>query len=124
LLDPRTVGEEHYSVSEEVRKTITRYKELQEIIALLGVDELSTDDRLVVGRARRLERFLTQPFTVTEQFTGVTGKSVPLEDTIKGCRAILAGEGDEWAESSFYMVGSFDDVRAKELTARKAEAHE
>lgn len=120
LLDPRVVGQEHYSVAEEVRRTLARYKELQEIIALLGVEELSVDDRLVVARARRLERFLTQPFMVTEQFTGVAGKSVASEDTIKGCRAILAGEGDAWAESSFYMVGTFEDARSKELAERKA----
>jgi F-type H+-transporting ATPase subunit beta len=122
LLDPRVIGEDHYSVAEEVRSTIARYKELQEIIALLGVEELSAHDRLVVGRARRLERFLTQPFVVTEQFTGVAGKSVAIEETVKGCRAILAGEGDECAESSFYMVGTFDDARAKELSVARAEA--
>jgi F-type H+/Na+-transporting ATPase subunit beta len=122
LLDPRIIGEEHYSVAEEVRRTITRYKELQEIIALLGVEELSADDRLVVARARRLERFLTQPFMVTEQFTGVAGKSVAIKDTIRGCRAILTGEGDDWAESSFYMVGTLDDARSKEQGGDVAEA--
>ena len=121
LLDPRVVGEEHYAVAEEVRRTIVRYKELQEIISLLGVEELSTEDRRIVARARRLERFLTQPFLVTEQFTGIAGKSVTIEETIKGCRAILAGEGDGWAESSFYMVGTFEDAREKEIVARKAQ---
>ena len=121
LLDPRVVGEEHYAVAEEVRRTIVRYKELQEIISLLGVDELSVEDRRIVARARRLERFLTQPFLVTEQFTGIAGKSVTIEETIKGCRAILAGEGDELAESSFYMVGTFEDAREKEAVARKAQ---
>ena len=121
LLDPRIVGEEHYAVAEEVRRTIVRYKELQEIISLLGVDELSVEDRRIVARARRLERFLTQPFLVTEQFTGIAGKSVTIEETIKGCRAILAGEGDELAESSFYMVGTFEDAREKEAVARKAQ---
>ena len=81
---------------------------------MLGVEELSADDRRIVARARRLERFLTQPFLVTEQFTGIAGKSVTIEDTIKGCRAILAGDGDGWAESSFYMVGTFEDAREKE----------
>jgi F-type H+/Na+-transporting ATPase subunit beta len=119
LLDPRVVGAEHYSTAEEVRRTIARYKELQEIIALLGVEELSAEDRRTVARARRLERFLTQPFMVTEQFTGLAGKSVSIEDTIKGCSAILSGEGDEWAEGSFYMVGTFEDARAKELATRK-----
>jgi len=115
LLDPRIVGAEHYAVAEGVRQTIARYKELQEIISLLGVEELSAEDRKTVARARRLERFLTQPFTVTEQFTGIAGKSVPVEDTIKGCRAIMSGEGDKWAESSFYMVGTFEDAQHKEL---------
>ncbi len=121
LLDPLVVGEEHYMVAEEVRRTIARYKELQEIIALLGVEELSAEDRRIVGRARRLERFLTQPFLVTEQFTGIAGKSVTIGDTITGCRSILAGEGDGWAESSFYMVGTFEDARQKEMVARKAK---
>jgi F-type H+-transporting ATPase subunit beta len=115
LLDQRIVGAEHYAVAEGVRQTIARYKELQEIISLLGVEELSAEDRKTVARARRLERFLTQPFMVTEQFTGISGKSVPVEDTIKGCRAILSGEGDQWAEGSFYMVGTFEDARHKEL---------
>jgi F-type H+/Na+-transporting ATPase subunit beta len=119
LLDPRIVGENHYMVAEEVRRTIARYKELQEIISLLGAEELSADDRRIVARARRLERFLTQPFLVTEQFTGMAGKSVAIEDTIKGCQAILAGDGDGWAEASFYMVGSFEDARAKETATRK-----
>jgi F-type H+/Na+-transporting ATPase subunit beta len=122
LLDPRIVGTEHYRVAEEVRRTIARYKELQEIISLLGVEELSADDRRTVARARRLERFLTQPFMVTEQFTGIAGKSVAVEDTIKGCSAILSGEGDEWAEGSFYMVGTFEDARQKEFAMRKANA--
>jgi F-type H+/Na+-transporting ATPase subunit beta len=122
LLDPRVVGTEHYRVAEEVRRTIARYKELQEIISLLGVEELSADDRRTVARARRLERFLTQPFMVTEQFTGIAGKSVAVEDTIKGCSAILSGEGDEWAEGSFYMVGTFEDARQKEFAMRKANA--
>ena len=120
LLDPRVVGEQHYAAAEEVRKTIARYRELQEIISLLGVDELSSEDRLVVGRARRLQRFLTQPFLVTEQFTGVAGKSVPIDETLKGCRAILAGDGDSWAESSFYVIGTLEDARAKEARLNEA----
>ena len=118
LLDPRIVGEEHYATAEEVRKTLARYRELQEIISLLGVEELSAGDRLVVERARRLERFLTQPFLVTEQFTGIAGRSVPIQETLKGCRAILAGEGDKWAEGSFYMVGTWEEVRRKETESR------
>jgi F-type H+/Na+-transporting ATPase subunit beta len=102
-----------------VRKTIARYRELQEIISLLGVDELSAADRLVVGRARRLQRFLTQPFLVTEQFTGLAGRSVPIGDTLKGCRAILSGEGDKWAENAFFMVSTLDDARAKEAKANE-----
>jgi F-type H+/Na+-transporting ATPase subunit beta len=116
LLDPRIVGEEHYAIAQEVRKTIARYRELQEIIALLGVEELSGEDRLAVGRARRLQRFLTQPFLVTEPFTGIDGKSVPIEETLKGCTAILNGEGDKYRESSFYMIGAFQDAGAKEAS--------
>ena len=116
LLDPRVVGAKHYSVAEGVRQTIARYRELQEIISLLGIEELSAEDRRTVARARRLERFLTQPFLVTEQFTGVPGKSIAVEDTIAGCSAILSGEGDELAESSFYMVGTFEDARNKEIS--------
>ncbi|HUA36051.1 MAG TPA: F0F1 ATP synthase subunit beta [Candidatus Binataceae bacterium] len=121
LLDPRVVGAEHYAVAEEVRRTIARYRELQEIISLLGIEELSAEDRRTVARARRLERFLTQPFLVTEQFTGIPGKTVAIEDTLKGCTAILSGEGDDWAEASFYMIGTFEDARQKELAARKGQ---
>jgi F-type H+/Na+-transporting ATPase subunit beta len=118
LLDPRVLSAEHYSVAQEVRRTIARYKELQEIISLLGVEELSAEDRRTVARARRLERFLTQPFMVTEQFTGIAGKSIAVEDTVKGCSAVLSGQGDELAESSFYMVGTFEDARRKEIEMR------
>jgi len=120
LLDPRVVGQRHYAIAEEVRKTLARYRELQQIIALLGVEELSAEDRLLVGRARRLQRFLTQPFLVTEQFTGIAGKSVPLEETLKACAAILDGRGDKWAESSFYMVGNLDDAGDKEARSSAA----
>jgi F-type H+-transporting ATPase subunit beta len=120
LLDPIVVGEKHYRIAEQVRETIAHYKELQDIISLLGIEELSTRDRLIVGRARRLQRFLTQPFSVTEAFTGMPGKSVPLAETLRGCQAILDGDGDAWAESSFYMVGTVDEVRAKE----EASSHE
>ncbi len=121
LLDPRTVGNEHYELAEEVRRTIAHYRELQEIISLLGIEELSAADRAAVGRARRLIRFLTQPFMVTEQFTGKAGRTVELADTLEGCRAILDGAGDDWAESSFYMVGTFDEARAKEERAREEQ---
>jgi F-type H+-transporting ATPase subunit beta len=117
LLDPSVVGEEHYRVAEQVRETIAHYKELQDIISLLGIDELSARDRLIVARARRLQRFLTQPFAVTEAFTGKPGRSVPLAETVKGCRAILDGTCDGWAESSLYMVGTLDEAQEKETTA-------
>jgi F-type H+-transporting ATPase subunit beta len=118
LLDPMMVGEEHYRLAEEVRRTIAHYRDLQDIIALLGIEELSAADRLVVRRARRLQRFLTQPFMVTEGFTGHKGATVPLEETLKGCRAILNGVTDDWAESSVYMTGTLDDARAKEEKER------
>ena len=121
LLDPFVVGEKHYRIAEQVRETIAHYKELQDIISLLGIEELSAYDRLIVGRARRLQRFLTQPFSVTEAFTGTPGKSVPLAETLRGCQAILDGDGDAWAESSFYMTGTIDEAGAKE-TASTHEA--
>ncbi|MBS0517398.1 MAG: F0F1 ATP synthase subunit beta [Proteobacteria bacterium] len=114
LLDPAVVGDEHYRIAEQVREAIARYMELQDIISLLGIEELSARDRLVVARARRLQRFLTQPFSVTEAFTGKPGRSVPLKDTLSGCRAILDGECDKWAESSLYMVGTIDEARQRE----------
>ncbi len=120
LLDPQVVGEAHYRLAEEVRHAINHYLELQDVIALLGIEELSAADRLIVRRARRLQRFLTQPFLVTEAFTGKAGRSVPLADTLAGCRAILDGAGDDWAESSFYMVGTLEDARQKEADAGKA----
>ncbi len=113
LLDPRLVGERHYRTAQEVRSTIAHYRELQEIIALLGIEELSTGDRTVVTRARRLLRFLTQPFMVTTAFTGKEGRSVELEDSIAGCRAILDGEADGWAESACYMIGDIAEARRK-----------
>jgi len=122
LLDPLVVGQEHYTTAEEVRRTIARYRELADVIALLGVEELGAADRLVVTRARRLQRFLTQPFKVTEAFTGSAGASVPLAATIAGCRSILAGDCDEWAESSLYLVGTLEDARVKETPAEKPAA--
>jgi F-type H+/Na+-transporting ATPase subunit beta len=121
LLDPRLVSEAHYRTAQDVRKTIAHYRELQEIIALLGIEELSAADRTVVKRARRLMRFLTQPFMVTEAFTGKQGRAVELEETLAGCRAILSGEADDWAESSLYMVGDLAEARRKEAQA-KADA--
>ncbi|PWR25744.1 F0F1 ATP synthase subunit beta [Zavarzinia aquatilis] len=122
LLDPLIVGEEHYRVAEQAREVLARFKDLRDIIALLGVEELGSADRLVVRRARRLQRFLSQPFTVTEAFTGTPGRSVSRADTLAGCRAILAGEADDWAESSLYMVGTIDEAREKEATAAKGKA--
>ena len=120
LLDPVVVGAAHYRVAERVRETIARYRDLQDVIALLGVNELGTDDRRAVGRARRLQRFLTQPFAVTEAFTGSAGRSVARADTLAGCQAILDGECDDWAESSLYMIGALDEARARERTSRAA----
>jgi F-type H+/Na+-transporting ATPase subunit beta len=117
LLDPRLVGEAHYRTAQEVRKSIAHYRELQEVIALLGIEELSVTDRTAVKRARHLLRFLTQPFLVTVAFTGKEGRSVELAATLAGCRAILDGETDAWAESSLYMVGELDEARRKEAAS-------
>lgn len=119
LLDPLVVGQEHVDVAIEVRRALEHYRELQDVISLLGMEELGADDRRIVERARRLQRFLTQPFSVTEAFTGVPGRSVKVADTIAGCRAILAGDCDGWNEASLYMVGTLDEARAKEEAARK-----
>ena len=119
LLDPLIVGEEHYRLAERAREALARFKDLEDIIALLGVEELGPADRAVVKRARRLQRFLSQPFTVTEAFTGIPGRSVSRADTLAGCRAILDGEADGWAESSLYMVGSLDEARQKEAAAKQ-----
>ncbi len=119
LLDPTVVGEDHYRIAEQVREAIAHYKDLQDIISLLGIEELSAQDRLTVMRARRLQRFLTQPFAVTEAFTGKPGRSVPLAETLKGCRTILEGTCDQWAEASLYMVGTIDDARAKEAASHR-----
>ncbi|WP_338468176.1 F0F1 ATP synthase subunit beta [Novosphingobium sp. ZN18A2] len=117
LLDPLIVGDEHAQVAMDVRRALEHYRELQDVISLLGMEELGAADRRTVERARRLQRFLTQPFVVTEAFTGVAGKQVSLKDTIAGCRAILDGECDGWRESSLFMVGTLDDARAKEKAA-------
>ncbi|SFC67263.1 F0F1 ATP synthase subunit beta [Tropicimonas isoalkanivorans] len=122
LLDPQVVGEAHVAVADGVRRAIEHYRELQDVISLLGMEELGRDDRRIVERARRLQRFLTQPFAVTEAFTGMPGRSISLEDTIAGCRAILDGEADDWDEASLYMVGTFEEARKKEETAKKTEA--
>ncbi|MEX6508412.1 F0F1 ATP synthase subunit beta [Jiella sp. M17.18] len=122
LLDPGVVGDEHYALVERARQALARFKELQDIIALLGTEELGPDDRLTVRRARRLQRFLSQPFTVTEAFTGMAGQSVSRADTLAGVRAILDGAADEWAEDSLYMVGTLDDAGRKEAVAKERAA--
>jgi len=113
MLQPSIVGEEHYNTAREVQSTLQRYKELQDIIAILGLDELSEEDRLTVDRARKIERFLSQPFFVAEVFTGAPGKYVSLADTIKGFKAILAGELDDLPEQAFYLVGDIEEAKAK-----------
>ena len=117
ILDPRVVGREHYEVATEVKNVLERYKELQDIIAILGVDELSDEDRAIVARARRLQRFLSQPFTVGEQFTGLVGRYVPVKETVRGFREILEGKHDDIPEALFLFAGSIDEVveKAKKL---------
>jgi F-type H+/Na+-transporting ATPase subunit beta len=117
ILDPNVVGSEHYDVAREVQGTLQRYKELKDIIAILGMDELSEEDKLVVNRARKIARFLSQPFFVAEVFTGSPGKYVSLKDTISGFKAILDGDMDQYPEQAFYMVGGIEEVaeKAKEL---------
>jgi F-type H+-transporting ATPase subunit beta len=122
LLDSLIVGAEHATIANEVRQTIEHYRELQDVISLLGIEELGTEDRRIVRRARRLQRFLTQPFSVTEAFTGVPGRSVSIADAIAGCRAILSGECDDWQESSLYMIGTLEEAREKEKAARRSDA--
>jgi F-type H+/Na+-transporting ATPase subunit beta len=116
-LDPLVVGPEHFSLAGRVREAIAHYQELADVIALLGVEELGAADRLIVARARKLLRFLTQPFAVTEAFTGVPGRSVSLADTLAGCRAILDGEADDWPESALYMLGNFAEARQRAKSA-------
>ena len=111
ILDPEVVGEEHYAVAREVQRTLQRYKDLQDIIAILGMEELSEEDKQVVARARRIQRFLTQPFFVAEGFTGNPGMYVKLKDTIVGFREILDGKHDDKSESAFYMKGSIEGVK-------------
>ncbi|MBD5370584.1 MAG: F0F1 ATP synthase subunit beta [Bacteroides sp.] len=113
ILDPNIIGEEHYNVAQQVKQLLQKYQDLQDIIAILGVDELSDDDKLVVARARRAQRFLSQPFHVAEQFTGVPGVLVPLAETIRGFKMILSGEMDEYPEQAFLNVGTIDDAIAK-----------
>jgi F-type H+-transporting ATPase subunit beta len=120
ILSPAVVGEEHYSCAQRVKELLQRYKELQDIIAILGMDELSEEDKLVVHRARRVQRFLSQPFHVAEQFTGLKGVLVPIEETIKGFNMIMAGEVDQYPEAAFNLVGTIDEAieKGKKLMAQ------
>jgi F-type H+-transporting ATPase subunit beta len=113
ILDPRIVGKEHYEVASRVKHILERYKELQDIIAILGVDELSEEDKIIVGRARKVQRFLSQPFTVAEQFTGMQGKYVPIQDTVRGFKEILDGKHDNLPESAFLFVGTIEEAIEK-----------
>jgi F-type H+-transporting ATPase subunit beta len=112
ILDPAVIGEEHYNTAQKVQRLLQRYNELQDIIAILGMEELSDEDKLVVTRARRVQRFLSQPFHVAEQFTGLPGVLVPIEETIRGFNMIMDGEVDEYPEGAFNLQGSIDDVIA------------
>jgi F-type H+-transporting ATPase subunit beta len=120
ILDPQFIGERHYKVAVEVQRILQRYKDLQDIIAILGMDELTEEDKIIVGRARRLERFLSQPFHVAEVFTGLAGKYVKLEDTIESFERVAAGEFDHLPEQAFYMKGSIEDVIAEADKMKKA----
>ena len=113
ILDPRVIGDEHYAVARSVKQVLQRYKDLQDIIAILGIDELSEDDKLTVSRARRVQRFLSQPFFVAEQFTGIPGKYVPIADTIRGFKEIVDGKHDNLPEQAFYLVGTIEEAIEK-----------
>jgi F-type H+-transporting ATPase subunit beta len=120
MTTPGIVGQRHYAVAQEIRRTLAQYEQLKDIIAMLGLEQLSPEDRTVVARARRLERFLTQPFFATEQFTGMTGKLVSLADALDGCERILADEFKDFPESALYMIGTIDEAKGK----IKSEAHQ
>jgi F-type H+/Na+-transporting ATPase subunit beta len=123
LLDPSVVGDEHYAVAQEVQNILQRYKELQDIIAILGIDELSEEDKVIVGRARRLQRFLSQPFFVAEQFTGLEGKFVELDETIRSFKEVVEGKHDDLPEQAFYLVGSIDEAveKARSLSGEEED---
>ncbi len=110
ILDPRIIGEDHYEVAQEVKRILQRYKDLQDIIAILGIDELSEDDKLTVARARKIQRFLSQPFHVAEQFTGLKGKFVSLEDTVRGFKELISGKYDDLPEQAFFLVGGIEEA--------------
>ena len=116
ILTPDVVGREHYEVARDVQRILQRYKELQDIIAIMGMDELSEEDKLTVSRARKIQRFLSQPFSVAEQFTGMQGKYVPLKETIRGFKEIIEGKHDDLPESAFLFAGTIDDVLEKAKT--------
>jgi F-type H+-transporting ATPase subunit beta len=126
ILDPSVVGDEHYEVAQQVKNILQRYKELQDIIAILGIDELSEEDKVIVGRARRLQRFLSQPFFVAEQFTGMEGKFVELEDTIRSFKEVVEGKHDELPEQAFYLVGNIDEAveKARGMSGEEEEEGE
>jgi F-type H+-transporting ATPase subunit beta len=113
ILDPRIVGEDHYNTARAVQRVLQRYRELQDIIAILGMDELSDEDKLVVGRARKIQRFLSQPFFVAEAFTGQPGRYVAVKETIRGFKDLVEGKGDDMPEQAFFMVGTMDEAREK-----------
>ncbi|RQD76757.1 MAG: F0F1 ATP synthase subunit beta [Candidatus Syntrophonatronum acetioxidans] len=119
ILDPRILGEEHYRVARGVQEVLQRYRELQDIIAILGMEELSDEDKLTVNRARKIQRFLSQPFFVAEQFTGMPGKYVPLKETVRGFKEVLEGKHDDLPESAFYMVGTIEEAREKHEQSEK-----
>jgi F-type H+-transporting ATPase subunit beta len=116
ILDPRIIGEDHYNTAQEVKRILQRYKDLQDIIAILGIDELSEDDKITVARARKIQRFLSQPFYVAAQFTGLEGKFVALDDTIRGFREIIDGKHDDLPEQAFHLVGGIEEVVEKAKT--------
>ncbi len=120
ILDPRIIGEEHYDTARPVKSVLQRYKDLQDIIAILGIDELSDEDKLTVARARKIQRFLSQPFHVAEQFTGIPGKYVKLADTIRGFKEIVDGKHDDIPEQAFYMQGTIEDVLESAEALKKA----
>jgi F-type H+-transporting ATPase subunit beta len=119
ILDPNIIGDEHYQVTRELQKVLQRYKDLQDVIAILGIEELSEEDKLIVARARRIQRFLSQPMHVAEAFTGIPGKYVPVKETVRGFKEILEGQHDTLPEQAFYMVGGIDEAveNAKKLGA-------
>ena len=121
ILEPDVVGQEHYEVARKTQELLQKYKELQDIISILGMEELDDADKTAVYRARKIQKFLSQPFHVAENFTGIKGVYVPIEETIRGFKAILSGEMDEYPENAFFNVGTIDDVRKKAETMKDAE---